>query len=218
MVAILFLYMSPFVTSLYRVLAYSVIHTWHCTSHYNTHAPFKNKVSVLSLSLYVHPNWMVTCKQEDDQPCQGSSPSLDLDAVFEQFVELSQNPSPSNLNCLDKVARYAVNLYLYCGYSYFIHRLVFKSCQYDPLQGVKFFREVLCKYHRDWIITKRNPKYPPFSEVSMDVPSWSDHELCPLLQLLVFKLINFIFPSTDLEHPVVTPAMLLMVNLLGQVL
>lgn len=101
----------------------------------------------------------------------------------------------------------------------FLCRLVFKTCQYDPLHGVKFFTEILCKYHREWIITKRNPKYPPFSEVSMDIHSLSDYKLYFfLLQLMVFKVINFIFPSTDLEHPVVTPAMLLMVLLLGKVL
>ena len=50
-------------------------------------------------------------KQEGDILCQGSSLNLNLDAIFDQFVELSQNPSLSNLNCLDRVARYAVHLY-----------------------------------------------------------------------------------------------------------
>ena len=38
-----------------------------------------------------------------------------------------------------------------------------------------------------------------------------------LLQLLVFKLIGAAFPTSDFRHPVVTPAMLLMAQLLQKV-
>ena len=38
-----------------------------------------------------------------------------------------------------------------------------------------------------------------------------------LLQLLVFKLIGAVFPTSDFRHPVVTPAMLLMAQLLQKV-
>lgn len=49
-------------------------------------------------------------EQQGDKLCQGSSLNLDLDAIFDQFVELSENASLSNLSCFDKVARCAVHL------------------------------------------------------------------------------------------------------------
>ena len=38
------------------------------------------------------------------------------------------------------------------------------------------------------------------------------------IQLLIFKVIGFIFPTSAFEHSVVTPAMLLMAQLLRKVL
>ena len=114
-------------------------------------------------------------EQEGDKRCAGSSPLLTLDAIFEQFVELSQNPSLNNLNYLDNLARYAVYLYCMMVIVSELCRLVFKNCDYNPLHGVKFFREILCKYHREWIIPRRTPKYPPFSEVSMDICSLPEY-------------------------------------------
>lgn len=41
--------------------------------------------------------------------------------------------------------------------------------------------------------------------------------LCLYIQLLIFKLIALIFPTSDFKHPVVTPALLFMGQLLLKV-
>ena len=62
-------------------------------------------------------------------------------------------------------------------------------------------------------------EYPPFSDVSeaVLVLKCCCDVYMYVLQLVLFKLIGLIFPTSDFKHPVVTPAMLFMGQLLLKV-
>ena len=76
---------------------------------------------------------------------------------------------------------------------------------------------VICVHNQS--VVPRHLSYPytwgGCLEYTPEIFKKSFHE--PLLQLLVLKLIGAVFPTSDFQHPVVTPAMLLMAQLLQKV-
>lgn len=76
-------------------------------------------------------------------------------------------------------------------------RPLFKLAQLNSVHTAGVFRKLLKDAHKRWSKHRKgHPKYPPFSD------------------LLLFKLIGLLFPTSDFKHPIVTPAMLFMGQLL----
>lgn len=78
-------------------------------------------------------------------------------------------------------------------------RPLFKLCQLSSLATAQLFQNKLQLCHQSWI-QAGGRRYPPLS------------------QLLFLKLVSVVFPTSDFEHPITTPALLLMGQLLAKVI
>ena len=114
-----------------------------------------------------------------------------------------------------------------------VYRPLFKLAQMNPAHTAAVFIGLLQGAHKRW--RKRGHRlYPPFPDVrsilllypsslTPHIPhssSLTPHTLTPSLltiQIILFKLIGLLFPTSDYQHSVVTPAMLFMGQLLLKV-
>ena len=135
--------------------------------------------------------------------------------LMEYCLELVEVPSIESFTAINGLARcvYVCVCVCVCHKWSIALRSLFKLAHIDSLHSA-----VVLRRHLDHLRDHTFPhQYPSYATVSPSPLSLSQLIGLIVLQLLTFKIIATLFPTSDHRHPVTTPTMLIMASLLRKV-